>query len=178
MVKKEEADGVFIFSYLPERQQDGVYPLKNGELDHTRRVATMDYHFYKSKSSSLTWDGQQLKNFTTPIGVNRGYAVIDQLKKMNIIFEESKGSEVLVKKLSSGRIDGLIAQSITVDLFIHKLKITNLIKLTPPLVSKDYFLVFGKNYYQKNKDLCEKFWSQIAKVRDAVIANNIAKYED
>lgn len=178
MLKRDEADGVFIFSYLPERLQDGVYPLKNGELDHSRRVATMDYHFYKSKSSTLTWDGQQLKNLKTDIGVNRGYAVIDILKKMQIGYEESKGSEILVKKVSSGRIDALVAQSVTVDLFISKLKITNLIKLTPPVISKDYFLVFGKNFYQHNKDLCEKFWSQIGKVRDSTIVNNIAKYED
>ncbi|WGL59820.1 transporter substrate-binding domain-containing protein [Pigmentibacter sp. JX0631] len=177
LLAKGEVDGVFIFSFLPERQESGVYPLlKNGELNHKNRVASLDYHFYKNKKSKLTWDGKTLSNLNSEIGVNRGYAVIDILKKLSIPYEESKGSEILVKKVDSGRLDGLVSQSMTVDLFIRKLKAKNLIKLSPPVISKDYFLVFGKSFYEKNKILCEKFWDSIGNLRDLVIKKNIVKY--
>lgn len=177
ILAKEEVDGVFIFSYLPERLEHGVFPtLKNGELNHKNRVATMNYHFYKNKNTKLNWDGKILSNLNSEIGVNRGYAVIDILKKLSIPYEESKGSEILVKKVDTGRLEGLVAQSVTVDLFIKKLKAKNLIKLSPPVISKDYYLVFGKKFYTKNKTICDKFWESIGNVRDLVIKKNILRY--
>ena len=71
-LKKDEVDGAFIFSFLKERLEDGLFPMKNGELDHDKRVATMVYSFYKRKNSNITWDGKKLTNADMPVGVNRG----------------------------------------------------------------------------------------------------------
>jgi polar amino acid transport system substrate-binding protein len=78
--------------------------------------------------------------------VNRGYAVIDVLKKLQIPYEESKGTEILLKKLDSARISTCIGQSITVDYFIKKLKLTNIVKIKPDVISKDYFLIFSQKF--------------------------------
>ncbi|MGY3804225.1 substrate-binding periplasmic protein [Pigmentibacter ruber] len=177
-LKKEEADGIFVFSYLPERTEYGVFPFSNGKADSSRRVFSLKYHFYRNKNSTVSWDGTKLLNYNSNIGASRGSSVIETLKKLNIPFEESKGSEVLFKKVSAGRLDVLVEHDLTIDIFNSKLPDHHkIVKLNPAVLEKDYFLVFGKNFYEKNKDLCEKFWNQIGKVRDDTIKQNIHKYK-
>lgn len=178
-LKKEEADGIFVFSFLPERLEYGAFPFKNGEIDSSKRVFSLKYHFYKNKNSPISWNGEKLLNLKSFMGASRGSSVLETLKKLNIPFEESKGSEVLFKKVSSGRLDALVEHDLTIDIFNSKIEDNlKIIKLNPPLLVKDYFLVFGKHFYEKNKELCEKFWAQIGKIRDVTIKNNIHKYKD
>ncbi len=177
-LKKDEADGVFVFSFVPERLETGVFPMKNGEIDSSRRVFSLKYHFYKHKSSAVVWDGKKLLNLKSFMGVSRGSSVIENLKKLNIPFEESKGSEVLFKKVSSGRLDALVEHDLTIDIYNSNNSKEKIIKLNPPVLVKDYFLVFSKNFYEKNKELCENFWTQIGKIRESTIKNNIHKYKD
>jgi polar amino acid transport system substrate-binding protein len=110
--------------------------------------------------------------------VNRGYAVIDVLKKLQIPYEESKGTEILLKKLDSARISTCIGQSITVDYFIKKLKLTNIVKIKPDVISKDYFLIFSQKFINEHKNIAEKLWSEIGKVRDFEIQKKILTYEN
>ncbi len=177
-LKKNEVDGAFIFSFLEERLEYGFFPMNKKKLDHERRIATMIYSFYKRKDSNVTWDGKKLSNTDKVVGVNRGYAVIDVLKKLQIPYEESKGTEILLKKLDSARISTCIGQSITVDYFIKKLKLTNIVKIKPDVISKDYFLIFSQKFINEHKNIAEKLWSEIGKVRDFEIQKKILTYEN
>ena len=40
-------------------------------------------------------------------------------------------------------------------------------KITPPLVVKSFYLVFGKRYYQTHTQLAEDLWNHLAVVLDA-----------
>ena len=40
-------------------------------------------------------------------------------------------------------------------------------KISPPLVVKSYYLIFGKLYYDANTRLVEELWNHLAVVRDA-----------
>ena len=104
------------------------------------------------------------------------YAVIDLLKKLQIPYEESKGTEILLRKLDSSRISSCIGQSITVDYFIEKLKLSNFVKMEPEVIAKDYFLIFSHKFVREHKDMAEKLWTEIGKVRDTEIQKNISTY--
>lgn len=171
-------DGAFIFSFKEERLQSGAYPMKNGKVDHNRRIATINHYFYKNKSSDITWDGKQLTEASGSVGVNRGYSIVDDLKKLNIPIEESKGTEILLKKLESNRISAYAGQDVTIDYFISKLKLKDIIKIEPAINSKDYFLVLSRNFVHENPQLAEKIWDKIGEIREKVTAEKLPLYSN
>lgn len=170
-------DGAFIYSYVEDRAESAAYPMKGDKLDHERRIATLSYYFYKNKNSPAIWNGKTILNNNTDIGVARGYAGLDLLHKMNLAYEESKGIETLVRKVQSERLSICLGQSMIVEHFIKKLKADNLIKLEPAVAAKDYFLLFSHQFVKKNKDIAEKFWTQIGKIRDTETEKLLKYYE-
>jgi polar amino acid transport system substrate-binding protein len=175
-IKKNEVDGIFTFSHLPEREEFGIYPMKEGKVDQERRVASMTYSFYKLKNSDVSWDGKKLSNLVLNVGVNRGYSIIDKLKKLNIPYEESKGNENLLNKLEKLRVSSIIGHTISIDYYIAKLKLKNVVKLKPTVMTNDYYVIFSHKFYKENKKVSEKFWDKIAEVREAVLDQKIKDY--
>ncbi len=159
-------DGAFIYSHNAERATFASFPMRNGQPDPLRRVARLSYYVYQLKGVPPYWDGQQFLPLPRPVGANAGYSVVADLKKMGIDVEEAKNTDQNFNKLRLGRLAAVAAQDVMTDGWLQKTKATDIEKLPLPLVSKDYFLIFGQRYAKEHAALVEKLWDRIAATRE------------
>lgn len=162
-------DGSGTYSFKESRTKEGVYPMKNGELDKERRVYIQGYYMYALKGSKVTWDGEKISG-ATAVGANSGYSVVGNLNKLGINVQEAKTIKQNLQKLLSGRIQAYAAQDAALDPIIASYpEYKDIVKVGPAIKRKEYYFMFSHQYYKKNKEMAEKIWDQTAKVRDGVI---------
>lgn len=175
-LKNGEIDGAFIFSHNPEREQFSRYPMQQGKLDSSRRIARLAYYFYTLPGSKLQWDGTKLTGLQGTIGANTGYSIVADLSKMAIPVEEAKNTEQNFEKLRIGRLAAVAAQEDMTDPYLSKLANLKVEKLPRPIVAKDYFLVFSHRFSDKNSTLVEKFWDRLGEIREQKSQELLLKY--
>jgi hypothetical protein len=81
-------------------------------------------------------------------------------------------------KLQSGRIIGFAHQDLVADNYLDLNRIRDIEKIPVPFVQKDYFLMINREYYRENRQIAERFWNEIAKIRDRKTAEIMYKYTD
>lgn len=178
-LKTGNADGAFVFSFKKDRAKIAEYPMKDGKLDGTRRIASISYYFYANKTKKVNWDGRILSESNgQPVGVNRGYSIIEELKKMELPYEETKGNINILKKLQSNRISAYAGQDITIDHLLTKHQFENIVKLEPPIKSKDYFLIFSRNFYKEHKNIAEKLWTKMSQIEYKIKKERMGVYSN
>lgn len=177
MIEQNLVDGGFIFSHNVSREAYAVYPRDRGALDSARRVATLSYYLYRMRGSDLDWRDGRFLHLRTPVGVNSGYSVIRDLKSMKVPFEEARTTAQNVQKLIAGRFQGYIGQGIVADAYLSSKGIDRIERVEPPIITKDYFLVFSHGFYKKNPQLAESIWDLIGTERDSFTQSIINKYQ-
>jgi len=166
---KYDASG--FYSYKKERMKEGKYPTKDGKLDKDKRVYVLGYYMYALKNSSVSWDGKKLTGATV-VGANMGYSVVGDLNELGIPVSEVISTKQNLEKLLKGRIQAYAAQDGTIDPIIASYKqYQNIIKIGPPIKTKEYYFMFSHQFYDKNKKLAHKIWDRIEYVRESVISN-------
>ena len=175
-LKVGEINGYFSLSYTKERLELGSYPMKNGNIDGTRRLGTLSYYLYKLEKSPVDYDGKTIKNAKMAIGANLGYSIIADIKKMGFSVEEAKTIDLNLKKLQADRICAFAGQDVATDEHIKTGKYGNIVKIPIPLTSKDYFFMFSNQYMEKHSESAEKFWTKIGELRDKMTAELAVKY--
>ena len=169
-LKEGKFDGSGFYSFKKDRLQEGEYPMKNGELDKDKRVFTQGYYFYALKDSNVSWDGKKITGINK-VGANLGYSVVGNLKKMGIPTEELKTTKQNLEKLLIGRIQAYAAQDAALDPIIASYdRYKNIVKVGPAIKKKEYYFMFSHQYLKEHRKIAQKFWEEIAKVRESVIA--------
>jgi len=172
-----EADAVFSSSFKPERLKIGVYPMKDGKDDRTYRIDTKSYSLFKLRDSTVDWDGNRLANVKTAIAAMRGYAVVDDLKKMGVTVQEVNNSESGFKMLLAGRVDGFAQLTEVGDYTLKKYPaFSGVIKQSPPLVVRDYYLQISHPFQTKHPELTLTIWRALADIRRTELDRLTAKY--
>jgi polar amino acid transport system substrate-binding protein len=173
-----EIDGSFIFSFKEERLAQAVYPLRDGKPDRARRITTINYTFYKKAGSPVTWDGKALGHLTEPVGVNSSFSIADDLKKMGIVVDDSgKSTAQNLGKLRLGRIGAYATLEDSADAFLARQQAGDVLKLSPPITSRDYFLVFSRKFHDSG-DYAQRLWTRIAELRDKRTPALMQNYND
>lgn len=179
-----EVDGGFIFSYNKERAKYGAYPMLNDKLAKEKRVASLSYYLYKLKKSSVQWDGKEIKVGEEEgvksgfVGVRPGFSIMSYLEELNLKVIEKKKLSDLFNLLEKERVIAVASQGVVADNLLKVNNVTGVKRVEPPLKTKDYFLIFNKNYKNKNEFIVEKLWNQIEIVRDEVIEAEGWKYTE
>lgn len=172
-------DGAFNASFKPERLEMGVYPMKNGEVDTSRRLTTISYSLYKMKNAALSWDGLKFINLTGMLGAPLGYSIVDDLRKLGAQVDEASGTRQNFEKLLKGRVQGVAAQDVTGDaLLAQNPAFKDIVKVEVPIVTKPYYLMISKQFVAKNPRLAETIWDTIGMLREKELNNIAAKYAD
>ncbi len=173
-LKRNLVDGAFLFSYKPERAVFSAYPLQDGQVNAALKMDTISYFFYTLKDSPITWKNGQLGG-TNKVGVNLGYSVIGQIKKMGLGVNEVQSTVESLKILLKKRVLVVAAQEYPFERHwaAHTGKIN---KLYPPIRTKDYFFIFSQDFYLKNTEFCNDFWEKIAQVSKREYPRLIKKY--
>ncbi len=162
-------DGSGFYSFIKERQKEGVFPTINGKLDKSKSVSVLGYYMYVLRGSKVTWDGKKLTGVKY-VGANMGYSVVGNLKKLGLRVNEVKSTKQNLEMLLYGRIQAYAAQDGTIDPVIATNKrYENLVKIGPPIKTKEYYFMFSHQYYQKNRDMAHKIWDRIEVVRESVL---------
>ncbi|WDE05922.1 transporter substrate-binding domain-containing protein [Thalassomonas viridans] len=158
-------DGIFIFSYLKEREIFGVYPMKAGLPDVSKRIAQISYFLYRSKGGKADWDGERFTPEGTAVATQPAFSIIAMLRAHRLAVAEVKEVDQLYRLLKSGRVDAVATQDIILDPYIKTHQITDIERDWPPLETRDYYLMLSHQFYNKYPQLAENLWQEIANVR-------------
>ncbi|HAS8360731.1 TPA: transporter substrate-binding domain-containing protein [Vibrio vulnificus] len=176
-IKTNQVDGGFIFSYSQERAQYARYPMKDQQADHNLRIATLDYYFYKLKDQPFTWDGLQLSSIgDVPVGAHTGFSITKRLKESNVNILEIGNTEKLFEMLGKRRLTAIAIQSNIASSYINEHQLSTVERVSPPISTKDYYLIFSHEFAKENPQLVQNIWEMIGLIRDDVIDTSIKKY--
>lgn len=175
-LEKGKVMGIFNASYKTDRLRNGVYPTKNNRPDSDLRIAVLSYSLYIQKNSSLNWDGQKFINLQGTIGGPLGYSIIDDLKSWGVETMETVSSRNGLQKLALGHIAGMAVQEFTGDFFLKQEEFKDLVKLTPPLITKNYYLMISHQFYDEYTALSQKIWKTLGEVRETHVTELFNKY--
>jgi polar amino acid transport system substrate-binding protein len=165
----QQTDGALLYSWTGERSKALVYPQRNGALDASRRVTTLNYMLYRRQGSNLDWDGQALTPAACVVGFNRGWSIGSYLDEQAIPHSSGNDSEHNLKRLEKGRICAYATLEESGDAAIAHFP-GRFEKLPIPLLRKDYFVVFNPFYYQQHSQQVEQLWNKIGQLRDSALS--------
>lgn len=170
-------DGIFSSSFKPERMKIGIYPMKEGRDDRRYRIDTKSYSLYKLSSSASTWDGKRFDHVQQGVLAIRGYAIIDDLKKLGVGVKEVNRADDGFRMLLAGRADGFAHLTEFADYVLKKNpEFAGIIKVAPPLTTKDYYLQISHQFNARQPTLAPVIWKALADIRQAELERLEAKY--
>lgn len=162
-------------SYSDERAAFAVFPsTADGQLDPSRRMQASSYSLYRVIGSTASWDGKQFTNLSSRVVVQRGYSVVADLTRLGVLVDQTAGdAETVLRMLIAGRSQlGSLVTELGDEMLTQPEFRRQIEKITPPLVVKSYYLIFGKRYYETNTRLVEDLWNHLAVVREAKDPNS------
>ena len=176
-LQRGEVDAIFNASFNPDRMANGVYPMSGGHPDAARRIATVAYSLYAPKDGGLGWNGSTVTGLgDRTVGAPAGYSIIDDLVKAGVKVETAPDSVANFRKLASGRIAAVATLDTAGDALLASGRFPQLAKVAPPLVTKNYFVMFSHQFYDSHQALAERLWTNLAEMRDSKGGELVAKY--
>lgn len=169
-VAKGLVDGALDASYTEERAAFAAYPTTaDGKPDPKRRIWAGGYSLYKLKTSAVHWDGQHFTHLTGPVGLQLGYSIGDDLKRLGVPVAEFSGdAEVLLKRLTEGHVPLVALLTDAGDALLEDPALSGVVEgIQPAFSQKPYFVIFHKRYYVDHHKAVEGFWANIATVRES-----------
>ena len=170
LIQTGQSDAIFASSYTETRLRYGVYPLKDGHPDTSRKLFDQSYRLYVRNGSGVGWDGKVLTGLHAPVGATTGYAVVPVLRAMGVDVVEEPSHMANLRELVAGRLDAYAE----LDTHVRPLLRGNttdfggIIELSPPVLTKPYYLMFSKIFYARTPEIAERIWDAIAQVNDSV----------
>ena len=177
LLEDGEIDGLFNGSYKPERERHGAYPLRDGRVDPSRKSYSNAYALYTLRGSPLQWDGERITHLDGEIGAPLGFSIVDDLKRMGVPVQETRNTLNNMRKLLRGRIAAVAIYGLAGDSYLkrHPAEFKEIVKLEPPLSSKEYYLMLSHQLVKSRPDLAEAIWSTLAEIRDSEAFHTISE---
>jgi polar amino acid transport system substrate-binding protein len=166
---ENDIDGLFHASYKKERQEVGVYPLKNGHIDIGRSIFFQNYSVYTLRNNQVQMENGRINSLEGPVGVKLGYSAAQDLKDDGYEIIEVTSIMQGLRMLQQGRISAFVDLEQMADRYLAKniAEFSDVKKLYPSYKRKAYYLLFSHGFYKNNKALAEKIWSKIAEIRNS-----------
>jgi len=181
MMADNKVDGTFHMSFKTKRMKFGVYPMKDGKVDSSRKLMAYSYALYTLKNSPLQWNGSKLINLNGEIGTSIGFSIVDDLKKMGVRVYENSSLNGQMGMLSLGRIAAVVNIESLGDYALRSYpqKFKDIIKIKPLFKTKDYYLMLSHKFVQEKSELAKNIWNEIKRIRETGEYAKIAeKYSD
>lgn len=179
LLKQNKVDGLFASIYLPEREELGRYPMRQGKLDNQRRLWRSLYPLFTHAESGIEWDGQTFGAIPQAIAAPLGYVVVKKL-------HEEFGVEAVtvhepvdgLRLVGEGRLGAYIIDINIGKRISRKLGMADrIIPLDPPFAQYDWHVMISHGFYARHPDLAEAFWDNLAVVREAEKERLLKAYE-
>ena len=165
-------DGLIAASFNKERTEWGTYPMDhNDKLDREYRLHTDSFHVYVRKDSKISWKNSSFHNVgTSPVGVQLGYSVGDDVQKAGYHTNSSfKTAYDLLKGLDRGMIRLAVLQNHAVlkTLMENPELGKNIERQDEPFKVADQYVLFNTVFFNKNRELCIKLWRGVSVARNS-----------
>ncbi len=167
LLESGHVDGIFPASFKPERMKLGGYPMKNGMPDSSRKTRDNAYYLYKLKASPLSWDGRRITHLDGSIGVPVGWAIASDLKAIGVMVSDIRLPASSMRMLLHNRFAGLALLGTVADAYLREKpeEYSTIVRLSPPLKSKAYYLMLSHQFIDRQPEMAEKIWNTIAEVQ-------------
>ena len=182
LIQTGQADAIFASSFVQDRLRYGVYPMQDNHPDTRRKLFDQSYRLYIRTGSGVGWDGKTLTNLHAPVGATTGYAVVPVLHAMGIEVVEEPSHLANLRKLVAGRIDAYAELDTHVRPLLqnNRAEFGGIIELSPPVLTKPYYVMFSKIFYARAPEVAERIWDAIAFVNESAAYEELrhGKYAD
>lgn len=169
-VSSGQMDAAIKMSYSVERATKvGVYPMREGKPDPSKRLLTESYSLYQLKGGKSQWDGTTLR-VKGMVAAQSGFSIVDLLLAAGAeVDDSSRDPLIILKKLVMDRAQATAIQTEVADsiLAAHPELQARIERLSPVLVEKPYYLVFSHRFYQAYPQQSRQVWDAIEQVRDS-----------
>ncbi|MBB5205191.1 polar amino acid transport system substrate-binding protein [Inhella inkyongensis] len=171
-LKSGEQDAVLSMSYLPEREELGVYPMRLGVIDERLALRHNQYSWYVLQGHNLRWDGRKLSGLSPEalVGVQSGYSIGTVVREQGLKVDEgARTAESNLEKLVRGRVQLAALQVNEADRVLRKRPDlgARIQKLQPLLQERAYFTVFSQSFWGRYPRTVLDLWRDIATLRDS-----------
>ena len=175
LIEYNKVQGIFPASFKEKRKKIGVYPMKDGHVDTTRKTRNNAYYLYKMKSNPISFNGSTFENVSGMIGVPLGWAIVDDLRKLQIEVKELPVHENSLDILVRKRINGFVCLETVIDSYIKRnpIKYSDVVKVSWPIWEKPYYLIQSHAFVNANPKLAQKIWDTILTIKKSEAFNNI-----
>lgn len=178
MLETGQIDGAFIFSYNAERAQRFVYPMLGDKPDAALRVTHIRYRLYRKAGSAASWDGSRFERLDGPVAANKGWVIAATLREMGVPVDDGAVDHPgNFAKLRLGRVAAFAALEPSADSYLQGAGIADVEKVGPPVIARDYFLLFSRAFAGRNPELAQRVWQKLAQVRERDEAALYRKYQ-
>lgn len=174
MIDSGEADAVVAVPTAANREVF-AFPMRQGDIDVQRRLATVVTVLLKRAGSSIAWDGHRFSGVPTgqapSVAILLGSAALkSELVALGLRVDDTSFRVAqLLDRLSLGRVDlvACIREQLPVELAPAAKAET--VVLPTPLGTMDYYVVVKPGLPEGLRVKVEAWWTAIGKRRDAVL---------
>lgn len=151
--------------------QELLFPMKDGALDATRRLARVQLVWVKRRDSPLDWDGERLGPAAPDgpvVGVRADlYIASEALKALGLRTDEAGvGTRQLLAKLKARRVDLAVVFSDEARHLLREPGFEDLAVLPKPFVTANFYAVLRRSAPAGQRALAELWWREIARLRE------------
>lgn len=160
-------DGAFAVAYGLERVGKFAYP-PNAPNVVEDRMRTDPIVIVRRRGTAARLDGGTVVGLQKPIGVQAGYAVGEELKRLGLPVEATARDHIeLLQQVVDGQLDAAALGSAKMSQLtaaggqgLSKVEV-----LPQPLFTKHYFLVFSNAFVERDPALAQRLWAALRKER-------------
>lgn len=148
---------------------DLEFPLSQGQVDPTTRVARLQFVLLGRRGDAPGWDGQRLGEAGMLVGIRRGVTTLsDRLQALGATLDDKAASnEQLLGKLVAGRVR-LVAMSRPEFLALQASPTGQQVEaLEPLLLSTDLYLALSRQLQGPARERVQAWREHIARLRDS-----------
>ncbi len=147
------------------------FPMRNGAVDRTRRLAHLRLMWVKRAGRELVWDGRQMHG-AEPAALTVGAratmrSATEALQSQGFKVDSAAlNTRQLLGKLLAGRVDLVVG--IEEDLR-HAMRVADLQDLTllpQPFLAVDYYAALAPGLLPAQREQAERWWAEIARLRE------------
>jgi len=167
-LRSQQVDGYPATPYTPTVTSLLVFPTRAGRPDASRAVGSARTMVYRRVGSAVGWDGRRFTGLRTAVIVPAGSVMLlDRIAAMKLPVDAgAKTLDAGFAKLLRGRADVVLGwEGVAAPLLARPPFAGELEALPQPFADEHYHLTFTHQFYRDNKQLAERLWQVIARLR-------------
>lgn len=176
-LKSGDQDAVFSLSHLPERDEIGVFPRRDGAIDEHMALRRFGYAWYVRRDSAGQWDGRLLTGLgpRPRIAAQPGFAIGIVVREFGLQVEEgARTTEAMLQRVLRKQLQAAVLQVNEADrVLLDQPEIAQGVhRLDPSIQERTYYVAFSHPYFQAHRERALQLWQDMVAVRDS------AAYQD